>query len=82
MKLKGPATQLVDLKGRTLLPGFVDAHCFHRVDRVWQSERFSIAAKHETILEAGKDRGYRRVAFIGGGNPSHSARAAWCDHSL
>jgi len=26
MKLKGPATQLVDLKGRTLLPGFVDAH--------------------------------------------------------
>ena len=26
MRLKGPATQLVDLKGRTLLPGFVDAH--------------------------------------------------------
>jgi len=26
MKLKGPATQLVDLQGRTLLPGFVDAH--------------------------------------------------------
>jgi predicted amidohydrolase YtcJ len=26
MKLKGPDTQLVDLKGRTLLPGFVDAH--------------------------------------------------------
>jgi hypothetical protein len=26
MKLRGPATQLVDLKGRTLLPGFVDAH--------------------------------------------------------
>jgi predicted amidohydrolase YtcJ len=26
MKLKGPATQLVDLKGRTLVPGFVDAH--------------------------------------------------------
>ena len=26
MKLKGPNTQLVDLKGRTLVPGFVDAH--------------------------------------------------------
>ena len=26
MKLNGPATQLVDLKGRTLVPGFVDAH--------------------------------------------------------
>jgi predicted amidohydrolase YtcJ len=26
MKLKGPDTQLVDLKGRTLVPGFVDAH--------------------------------------------------------
>lgn len=26
MKLKGPATQLVDLKGQTLVPGFVDAH--------------------------------------------------------
>jgi predicted amidohydrolase YtcJ len=26
MKLKGPQTQLVDLKGRTLVPGFVDAH--------------------------------------------------------
>jgi len=26
MKLKGPDTQLVDLKGQTLVPGFVDAH--------------------------------------------------------
>jgi predicted amidohydrolase YtcJ len=26
MKLKGPGTQLIDLKGRALLPGFVDAH--------------------------------------------------------
>jgi predicted amidohydrolase YtcJ len=26
MKLKGPATQVIDLKGRALLPGFVDAH--------------------------------------------------------
>ena len=26
MKLRGPATQLVDLKGQTLVPGFVDAH--------------------------------------------------------
>ncbi len=26
MRLKGPATQLIDLKGRALLPGFVDAH--------------------------------------------------------
>jgi len=26
MKLKGPRTELVDLKGRTLVPGFVDAH--------------------------------------------------------
>jgi predicted amidohydrolase YtcJ len=26
VKLKGPATQLVDLKGQTLVPGFVDAH--------------------------------------------------------
>jgi predicted amidohydrolase YtcJ len=26
VKLKGPNTQLVDLKGRTLVPGFVDAH--------------------------------------------------------
>ncbi len=26
MKLKGPSTQLIDLKGRALLPGFVDAH--------------------------------------------------------
>ncbi|HRY90650.1 MAG TPA: amidohydrolase family protein, partial [Rubrivivax sp.] len=26
MKLKGPKTQLIDLKGRALLPGFVDAH--------------------------------------------------------
>ncbi|MFZ2987748.1 amidohydrolase [Ideonella sp.] len=26
MKLKGPATQLIDLKGQTLVPGFVDAH--------------------------------------------------------
>jgi hypothetical protein len=26
MKLKGPATRLIDLKGRALLPGFVDAH--------------------------------------------------------
>jgi predicted amidohydrolase YtcJ len=29
MKLKGPATQLVDLKGQTLVPGFVDAHAHH-----------------------------------------------------
>ena len=26
MKRKGPATQLIDLEGRTLVPGFVDAH--------------------------------------------------------
>ena len=26
MKLKGPTTRLVDLKGQTLVPGFVDAH--------------------------------------------------------
>jgi hypothetical protein len=26
MKLKGTATQMIDLKGRALLPGFVDAH--------------------------------------------------------
>ena len=26
MKLKGPSTQLMDLKGQTMLPGFVDAH--------------------------------------------------------
>ena len=26
MKLRGPATQMVDLGGRTLVPGFVDAH--------------------------------------------------------
>jgi hypothetical protein len=26
MKLRGPTTQLVDLKGQTLVPGFVDAH--------------------------------------------------------
>ncbi len=26
MKLKGPNTQVIDLKGRALLPGFVDAH--------------------------------------------------------
>jgi predicted amidohydrolase YtcJ len=26
MKLKGPKTQLIDLKGRTLVPGFVDPH--------------------------------------------------------
>ena len=26
MKLKGPATKLMDLNGRTLVPGFVDAH--------------------------------------------------------
>jgi len=26
MKLKGPQTEVIDLKGRTLLPGFVDAH--------------------------------------------------------
>jgi len=26
MKLKGPNTQVIDLQGRTLLPGFVDAH--------------------------------------------------------
>ena len=26
MKLKGPATQLIDLKGQTMVPGFVDAH--------------------------------------------------------
>ena len=26
MRLRGPSTELVDLKGRTLLPGFIDAH--------------------------------------------------------
>jgi predicted amidohydrolase YtcJ len=26
MKFKGPKTEMIDLKGRTLLPGFVDAH--------------------------------------------------------
>jgi predicted amidohydrolase YtcJ len=26
MKLKGPRTEVIDLKGRTMLPGFVDAH--------------------------------------------------------
>jgi predicted amidohydrolase YtcJ len=26
LKLRGPATQVIDLKGRTLLPGFFDAH--------------------------------------------------------
>ena len=26
MKLKGPSTQMIDLKGRALLPGFIDAH--------------------------------------------------------
>ena len=26
MALRGPATELVDLKGRTLLPGFIDTH--------------------------------------------------------
>ena len=26
MKLKGPNTQMIDLKGRAMLPGFVDAH--------------------------------------------------------
>jgi len=26
MKLQGPQTQVIDLKGRTMLPGFIDAH--------------------------------------------------------
>ncbi len=26
MKLRGPSTQMIDLKGRTMVPGFVDAH--------------------------------------------------------
>jgi imidazolonepropionase-like amidohydrolase len=26
MKLKGPKTEVIDLKGRTLVPGFVDPH--------------------------------------------------------
>ena len=26
-QLRGPATKIVDCAGRTLLPGFVDAHC-------------------------------------------------------
>jgi predicted amidohydrolase YtcJ len=26
MRLKGPATEVIDLKGRTLLPGFIDTH--------------------------------------------------------
>jgi predicted amidohydrolase YtcJ len=26
MKLKGPGTELIDLEGRTLVPGFIDAH--------------------------------------------------------
>ena len=26
MKLRGPSTQVIDLEGRTMLPGFVDAH--------------------------------------------------------
>jgi hypothetical protein len=26
MKLKGPRTEVIDLKGRTLVPGFIDAH--------------------------------------------------------
>ncbi len=26
MKLKGPRTELIDLQGRTLLPGFIDPH--------------------------------------------------------
>lgn len=26
MKQKGPNTQLIDLKGKTLLPGFIDPH--------------------------------------------------------
>jgi len=26
MTLRGPATQVIELQGRTLLPGFVDAH--------------------------------------------------------
>lgn len=26
MKLRGPDTQMIDLAGRTMLPGFIDAH--------------------------------------------------------
>jgi predicted amidohydrolase YtcJ len=26
MKLRGPSTQMIDLKGRALLPGFIDPH--------------------------------------------------------
>ncbi len=48
--LAGPGTQIIDLKGRSLVPGFIDAHC-HAGD--YGPVKFNIVIRPETIRSIG-----------------------------
>ncbi len=41
LRLAGPATQIIDLRGRTVLPGFILTHG-HPTDRIWEAGGYAL----------------------------------------
>ncbi|MFZ5918035.1 MAG: amidohydrolase [Chloroflexota bacterium] len=49
----GPETQIIDLKGRALLPGFIDAHChivLYGLSRLWLNCRAEVIKDLDELL--------------------------------
>jgi len=51
-RLAGPRTQIIDLKGRTLLPGFIDSHS--HVEGLATSEHFLVPIQAPPLKDAGE----------------------------
>jgi len=59
LALAGPNTQLIDLEGRTLLPGFIDAHAHHIGDRSYVNQSSS-----EEVIESVLSSGWTSISEL------------------
>ena len=57
----GPTTQFIDLEGRTLLPGFIDAHSHHIGDRSYVNQSTS-----DEVIESVLSSGWTSISELFG----------------
>ncbi|MFX0056081.1 MAG: amidohydrolase [Candidatus Hermodarchaeota archaeon] len=53
LTMAGPNTQLIDLDGRTLVPGFIDSHCHWFHDLSWRVNISTTEEAIDTVLRSG-----------------------------